>query len=72
MDTDICQHTQSLRHPRQRYKRAPGFGARPAQLYPTEVSFYLLRATSKAGAYAGLFPSLVRSWQNMVKDNLTT
>ena len=29
-DTDMCQHTQ-------RYKRAPGFGARPAQLYPTEV-----------------------------------
>jgi hypothetical protein len=36
------------------------------------MSFYLLRATSKAGAYAELFPSLVRSWQNMVEDNLTT
>lgn len=29
-DTDMCQHTQ-------RYKRPPGFGVHPAQLYPTEV-----------------------------------
>lgn len=36
------------------------------------MSFYLLRAASKAGAYAELFPSLVRSWQKMVEDNLIT
>lgn len=36
------------------------------------MSFYLLRAASKAGAYAELFPSLVRSWHNMVENNLTT
>lgn len=36
------------------------------------MSFYLLHAASKAGAYAELFPSLVQSWHNIVEDNLTT
>ena len=33
----------NLRHLRQRYKRAPGFGAHPAQLYPTEYPEVLIQ-----------------------------